>query len=68
MATDEARYAVDLRWCDDQGCWIAEVPGLRHCSARGSSPEEARREAERTIGLWLEWAHLTETRPVPTSS
>jgi len=50
------RYHINVFWSDADGCWIADVPDLRPCSAHGDTPEEALREVEVAIGLWLDWA------------
>lgn len=52
----EPRYHINVFWSDDDGCWIADVPDLRYCSAHGKSPREAAAEAEVAIALWLEVA------------
>ena len=43
-------------WSDEDGCWIADVPDLRPCSAHGDTPVEALEEAQVAIGLWLDVA------------
>lgn len=52
----EHRYHINLFWSDEDGCWIADVPDLRPCSAHGETPSEAIAEAETAIALWLETA------------
>jgi predicted RNase H-like HicB family nuclease len=58
------RYHINIFWSDDDGCWIADVPDLRPCSAHGATPEEALREAEIAVELWLEWAR-ERGNPIP---
>ena len=41
---------------DEDGCWIADVPDLRYCSAHGDTPREAAAEVELAMTLWLEVA------------
>ncbi len=67
------RYHIDLFWSDEDDCWIANVPDLRPCSAHGDTPEEALREIQVVIGMWLECAvdskfpiPKPECRPVPS--
>lgn len=50
------RYNINVFWSDDDGCWIADVPDLRPCSAHGDTPVEAMAEAQVAIALWLEVA------------
>ncbi len=49
-------YNINLFWSDTDGCWIADVPDLRGCSAHGATPEEAAREAQIAIEQWVEVA------------
>lgn len=51
------RYHINVFWYSDDGCWIADVPDLKSCSAHGDSPEEAIAEAQIAIALWIETAH-----------
>lgn len=60
----EPHYHINLFWSDEDGCWIAEVPDLRYCSAHGDSPHEAAAEAEVAIALWLEVAR-DKGMPIP---
>ena len=55
----QPRYHMNVFWSDEDGCWIADVPDLRHCSAHGETPKEAVSEAEVAIELWLETARDT---------
>ena len=58
------RYHINLFWSDADGCWIADVPDLKSCSAHGRTPAEAAAEAEQAIALWLETAR-DEAIPIP---
>jgi predicted RNase H-like HicB family nuclease len=58
------RYHINLFWSDEDGCWIADVPDLRYCSAHGDTPEAALREVQTAMGAWLE-VRREEGRPVP---
>ena len=60
-------YHIDVDWSDDDGCWIANVPDLRYCSAHGDTPAQAVAEAQVAISLWLEVAR-DENIPVPEPS
>ncbi|MBV8686431.1 MAG: type II toxin-antitoxin system HicB family antitoxin [Alphaproteobacteria bacterium] len=52
----EPRYHINVFWSDDDGCWIADVPDLRYCSAHGDTPQQAVAEAGVAVELWLETA------------
>ena len=58
------RYHINVFWSDEDGCWIADVPDLRYCSAHGSTPAEAVAEAQEAMALWLEVAQ-DEGIPIP---
>lgn len=59
-----AHYHINLFWSDDDGCWIADVPDLKYCSAHGDTPDEAVASIQEAVALWLETA--SECRlPIP---
>jgi predicted RNase H-like HicB family nuclease len=58
------RYHINVFWSDEDGCWIADVPDLRYCSAHGSTPAEAVAEAQEAMTMWLEVAR-DEGIPIP---
>jgi predicted RNase H-like HicB family nuclease len=60
----QPHYHINVFWSDEDGCWIADVPDLRYCSAHGETPAEAVAEAEQAIALWLEVAR-DEGIPIP---
>ncbi|MBB4860414.1 putative RNase H-like HicB family nuclease [Novosphingobium chloroacetimidivorans] len=49
-------YHINVFWAADDGCWIADVPDLKPCSAHGDTAAEAVAEAEVAVALWLEIA------------
>ena len=51
-----SRYHINLFWSEEDGCWVADVPDLRFCSAFGDTPEEAVREVQIAMAAWLESA------------
>lgn len=51
-----ARYHINVFWSEEDGCWIADVPDLRPCSAHGETPVAALEEAQVAIQLWLDVA------------
>jgi predicted RNase H-like HicB family nuclease len=58
------RYHINVFWSDEDGCWIADVPDLRYCSAHGSTPAEAVAEPQEAMTMWLEVAR-DEGIPIP---
>lgn len=66
-------YHINVFWSSEDGCWIADVPDLKYCSAHGETPAEAVTEAQVAIELWLETAQhagisIPEARYRPASS
>jgi predicted RNase H-like HicB family nuclease len=50
------RYHINLFWSAEDGCWVADVPDLRSCSAFGDTAEEALREIQLAMAAWLDSA------------
>lgn len=50
----EPRYHINLFWSADDGCWIADVPDLKPCSAHGDTRADALRNIDDAIAGWLE--------------
>ena len=50
------KYEVIIYWSKEDDVFVAEVPQLAGCAAHGDSQEEALRNAQEAIGLWLETA------------
>lgn len=57
-------YHINLFFSEDDDGYIADIPDLKHCSAFGSTPEEALREVLKAKETWLEAAQ-SEGKPVP---
>ncbi|HXP87427.1 MAG TPA: type II toxin-antitoxin system HicB family antitoxin [Bryobacteraceae bacterium] len=51
-----SKYEVIIYWSKEDDAFIAEVPQLAGCAAHGASPEEALRNAQDAIALWIETA------------
>ena len=49
----ENRYEVIIFWSDEDGAFVADVPELPGCVAHGASHEEALRNAQDGVALWL---------------
>lgn len=53
MTEATARYHINLFWSAEDGCWVADLPDRRFCSAFGDSPEAAVREVQVAVQAWL---------------
>jgi predicted RNase H-like HicB family nuclease len=53
----ELEYQVNIAFDPRDNIYVARVPELENCHTHGSTPEEALRNAEEAIELWLETAH-----------
>lgn len=53
---NEPHYHINLFWSEEDGCWIADVPDLRPCSAHGETRTEAIANVNDAIAGWLEVA------------
>jgi predicted RNase H-like HicB family nuclease len=60
----ENRYEIIIFWSDDDRAFLADVPELAGCMAHGSTHEEALRNAQEAIQLWLETAE-EDGRAIP---
>lgn len=60
-------YHINLFYSSDDRGWIADIPDLAHCSAFGTTPEEALHEVLIAQELWLESARESgRSIPSPT--
>ena len=50
------KYEVIIYWSGEDDAYIAEVPQLTGCAAHGNTQEEALRNAQDAITLWIETA------------
>ena len=57
-------YHINLFWSDEDDCWVADIPDLKHCSAFGDTPEHAVREIGIAKEAWIEGAREAGD-PVP---
>ena len=64
MTEDVRRYHIHVFWSEEDGCWIADAPDLRYCSAHGDTPARAVAELEQAMSAWLETAKAREI-PLP---
>ena len=54
--TQDLKYSVTIEWSDDDQVYVAHVPELPGCSAHGHTYEQAVKEIEAAMALWLEVA------------
>ncbi len=50
------KYEIKIYWSREDDCFIAEVPELDGCMAHGGTREEALRQADTAIQLWIQTA------------
>ena len=50
------KYEVIIYWSKEDEAYIAEVPQLAGCAAHGDSQEDALRNAQDAVALWIECA------------
>ena len=61
------RYSINIFYSEEDGCYVAEAPDLKGCTAVGDSPEEALKELQVAIENWLEIAK-EKGIPIPKPS
>ncbi len=49
-------YTYRIFWSEEDAAYIAEVEELEGCSAFGDTPEQALKEVQTAMQLWLEVA------------
>ncbi|MBI2345331.1 MAG: toxin-antitoxin system HicB family antitoxin [Deltaproteobacteria bacterium] len=57
-------YMIRVFLSEEDDCYVAEVPELKGCSGLGKTPEQALREAEKSLQGWLRVAKK-EKLPIP---
>ena len=57
-------YHINVFFSDDDGCYVADIPDLRFCSAFGATPEEAVREVQAAKTVWIKVAR-ERRKPIP---
>ncbi|MCX6271334.1 MAG: type II toxin-antitoxin system HicB family antitoxin [Bacteroidetes bacterium] len=51
------KYEIIIHWSKNDDCFIAYIPELSGCMAHGNSQEEALKNAQEAIELWIETAN-----------
>lgn len=57
-------YHINVFWSDEDGCYVADIPDLAHCSAFGPTPQEAVAEVMEAKQAWLDAAREA-SKPIP---
>jgi predicted RNase H-like HicB family nuclease len=57
-------YHINVFYNEKDGCYVADLPDLRFCSACGDTPEEAVREVQVAKAAWLKVAKQ-RGKPIP---
>jgi len=57
-------YHINIFYSEEDGGYIADIPDLSHCSAFGSTPEEALAQLRIAKENWLEAAR-ENNKPIP---
>ena len=47
-------YDINVFYSEHDGCYVADIPELKFCSACGNTPEEAVREVQLAKAAWLQ--------------
>ncbi len=62
-------YRINIKWSEEDGCFLAEVPQLPGCVADGASEAEALQHAQESIERWIKMAeYMGREVPVPERS
>ena len=60
------KYRIILYWSEEDSVFIADVPELPGCMAHGDTQEEALRNVNDAMGLWIDTAReLGDPVPEP---
>lgn len=57
-------YHINIFYSEEDGCYVADIPDLKYCSAFGDTPEQALAELQIAKAAWLEVARQ-EGKPIP---
>jgi len=58
-------YHINIFYSEEDGCYIADIPDLKNCSALGDTPQQALEEVLIAQRLWLEEAKSSKCA-IPT--
>jgi predicted RNase H-like HicB family nuclease len=57
-------YHINVFYSEVDGCYVADIPDLKFCSAFGNTPEQAVREVQLAKAAWIRVAKQRD-KPVP---
>ena len=57
-------YHINVFHSEQDGCYVADIPDLKFCSAFGATPDEAVREVQVAKKAWLR-AAKARGKPIP---
>ena len=57
-------YHINIFYSEEDGCYVADIPDLKVCSAFGNTPEEALSQVTMAKEAWVQAAKATG-KPVP---
>ena len=58
------KYETIIYWSEEDQSFVADVPELPGCMAHGKTPDEALRNAQEAMQLWLDTAREFDD-PIP---
>ena len=58
------KYHINIFYSKEDGCYVADIPDLKTCSAFGDTPEEALKEVQVAVAGWIEAAQRIG-KPIP---
>ena len=58
------KYEIIIYWSNEDNVFVAEIPELPGCTAHGDSQNEALKNANEAISLWIETAQ-NNNMPIP---
>lgn len=64
MKADGQHYSMHIQWSEEDQVFIVTVPELPGCKTHGETYEEALKNAQEVIELWIEDARA-HGEPVP---
>lgn len=56
------KYGIEIYWSEIDRVYVAKVPQLKGCMAHGHSYEEAAKNIQEEIGLWIDEAMKEGTK------
>ncbi|MEA5420577.1 type II toxin-antitoxin system HicB family antitoxin [Spirulina sp. CCNP1310] len=60
-------YHINIFYSEEDGCYVADIPDLKFCSALGETPEAALHEVMIAKTAWLEAVKASgKAIPAPT--